>query len=271
MVSRRAWFLAYGVGAALRQERVRQNVTLEQIASQTRISARFLNAIEEEDFEKLPGILFTRNFVRQYALALELDPDPLLAQLPKVDLTDVPAPAASGRSRNLQWDPRWNSAISLTAWVLLAVSAAVAAFLYFNRPASPRTEIPKSLAPAVTAVPASLVVASTPVSAPLPATPHHAVEVLVTAREQSWVQVTADGKVAFTATLQPNESRSVAADDQVKVVTGNAGGVAISLNGKPLEALGPVGQVRTVRLTAAGPQLVPKTPPPQQPTPPAPL
>jgi hypothetical protein len=84
------------------------------------------------------------------------------------------------------------------------------------------------------------------------------VQVILKAREASWVQITADGKNAFTGILNPNDSRAVEADALIKVTAGNAGGVEISLNGKSLDPLGHSGQVRTVRLTAEGPQR-PKT------------
>ncbi|MEP6715526.1 MAG: helix-turn-helix domain-containing protein [Terriglobia bacterium] len=264
--------MASGVGAALRHERVRRNLPLAVIADQTKISERFLDAIERERFDQLPGLLFTRNFVRQYALALELDPEPLLAEIPKVDLADAPLPVAQARARAPRWDPRWNFAISTAGWLVLAVGAGAAAYFHFNRPAPiDHTASIDHTAPVVSgysrpveqhAAVEQAVTDQTP--ALVPEAPHRPVEVLLTARESSWVQVTADGKPAFTATLAPNETRRVSADDQVKVLTGNAGGVAIWLNGKALDPLGPVGQVRTVTLTAAGPQSIPKNPLPQQ-------
>ena len=66
------------------------------------------------------------------------------------------------------------------------------------------------------------------------------------------MQVTADGKPVFSGTLNPNETRTVAADSLVKILAGNAGGVEISLNGKRLDPLGRSGEVRSVRLTAEG-------------------
>ncbi len=53
-----------------------------------------------------------------------------------------------------------------------------------------------------------------------------------------------DGKVAFTGTLQPNDTKEISANERVKILTGNAGGLTISLNGKTLDPLGPSGQVR---------------------------
>jgi cytoskeletal protein RodZ len=86
------------------------------------------------------------------------------------------------------------------------------------------------------------------------------VQVVLTAREAAWVQVSADGRTAFVGLLHPNDKRTIAADAQVRILTGNAGGLDISLNGKTLDPIGPRGQVRTVRLTAEGPQFVPQNP-----------
>ncbi|HVW84480.1 MAG TPA: DUF4115 domain-containing protein, partial [Bryobacteraceae bacterium] len=179
------------------------------------------------------------------------------------------------------FDPRWNAALSSIAWSVLAVGAVVAANTYYNRPPEPSARH-KS----VRATPGALIADSTvksgqkqavpaptvsqpaaprtegwPAAVEEPAAGSHPVKVTLTAREASWVQITADGKPAFTGTLQPNDQQNVSADDTVKVVTGNAGGVEISLNGKPIDPLGPSGQVRTVRLTAEGPQFVAKVPP----------
>jgi cytoskeleton protein RodZ len=74
--------------------------------------------------------------------------------------------------------------------------------------------------------------------------------------------VSVDGKTAFSGTLTPNETKEVSAAEQVKVLTGNAGALTISLNGKTLDPLGSRGQMREVSLTAGGSQLLSKDPPP---------
>ena len=60
-------------GENLRREREMRGVSLEEISSATKISLRFLDAIEREDFAKLPGGIFSRSFVRSYARYLGLD------------------------------------------------------------------------------------------------------------------------------------------------------------------------------------------------------
>lgn len=62
-------------GESLRQERLRRQITLEQVAESTKISQRFLHAIEDERLQDLPGGVFNRNFIRNYARYLGLDED----------------------------------------------------------------------------------------------------------------------------------------------------------------------------------------------------
>jgi len=64
----------------LEELRKRRGVSLEQISDATKISPRFLRAIETEEFEKLPGGVFNTNYIRQYASAIDFDEERLLAQ-----------------------------------------------------------------------------------------------------------------------------------------------------------------------------------------------
>ena len=68
------------IGETLRRERLKRNLELGSIADELRISARFLAAIEDEQFDKLPGGIFSKSFVRQYASFLGLDAEGLTAE-----------------------------------------------------------------------------------------------------------------------------------------------------------------------------------------------
>jgi cytoskeleton protein RodZ len=67
-------------GENLRREREMRGVSLEEIASSTKISRRFLEAIEQDDFAKLPGGIFARSFIRSYARYLGLDEERVMAE-----------------------------------------------------------------------------------------------------------------------------------------------------------------------------------------------
>jgi cytoskeletal protein RodZ len=66
------------LGGFFQRARERQGLSLEQIASQTRIQQQHLQALEEENFASLPAKVFTKGFVRSYARALGLDDDEAL-------------------------------------------------------------------------------------------------------------------------------------------------------------------------------------------------
>jgi cytoskeletal protein RodZ len=59
--------------------RKRAGISLDQIAQSTKIGSRFLEAIERERFDQLPGGIFTTSYLRQYALAIGYDEDALVA------------------------------------------------------------------------------------------------------------------------------------------------------------------------------------------------
>ena len=83
---------------------------------------------------------------------------------------------------------------------------------------------------------------------------------MITAQEPTWLSVRSDGKVVYSGTLQANQTKDVGAEQQVRLVTGNAGGIAVTLNGKPVPPLGPRGQVRVVQFSPGGVQIVPPKP-----------
>jgi cytoskeletal protein RodZ len=76
--------------------RGKAGVSLEQIADRTKISLRFLRAIEAEEFEKLPGGIFSTSYLRQYAAAIGYDEIELLTHF---DRKMNPSPPSKGPQR----------------------------------------------------------------------------------------------------------------------------------------------------------------------------
>lgn len=284
---------AFGIGAKLRQTRIAKGLAIDDIARDTRISRRYLEAIETDDHSSLPGLVFTRGFIRQYALKLGIDPDALLAELPKPDemQAPLPTPPAHPRAKSPYHRDRQIQAFATTAmWLLILSAVGTAAYLSVNhwpriiallsrnavhaavQAASPvPAPKPVAIASAHPANESTPEVATSAAAPPAPLSAHPVpsvaatsapVQVSLTAHEVAWVRLRADGKTTFVGMLKPNETKEVSAAGQVNLLTGNAGGLTISLNGKTLDALGPSGQVREVRLTAEGPQLLSKEPPP---------
>src|SRR5437879_9476511 len=91
--------------------RLNQGMSLEQIAEKTKISIRFLRAIEAEEFEKLPGGLFSTSYIRQYAAAIGFDENQLLGQFSEkmapVQEEPVEKRRKSPGSETRTWLGRW--------------------------------------------------------------------------------------------------------------------------------------------------------------------
>lgn len=60
-------------GAELQQERLKRDISLETIAESTKVAPRYLRALEEDTYAKLPGGVFNRGIVRSYCRLLDLD------------------------------------------------------------------------------------------------------------------------------------------------------------------------------------------------------
>ncbi len=80
-----------GFGSKLREARERRGISLRQIANATKISMGALEALERNQLSRLPGGIFSRAFVRSYAIEVGLDPDAtiqeFIAQFPRDSLT----------------------------------------------------------------------------------------------------------------------------------------------------------------------------------------
>jgi len=65
--------MTQSIGEKLRLEREAQGIALREISEQTRISMRYLEAIESDDYQRLPGSIFNRSFIRAYAKFIGYD------------------------------------------------------------------------------------------------------------------------------------------------------------------------------------------------------
>jgi len=261
------------IGERLRRQRLQNRISLETVSLETKIGVRLLEAIEAEQFEKLPGGVFRRSFVLQYAHALGIDPEEIAAELKQLNQFDEPPPlptpdmirdreTLSGNGFALWSD--WNGMGGSTIGSLLAaVGVMMACALFYSWWQTPRETRPSArtkVADARTPEP--------PPSAPMqsaPDTPKPAVavesapiRVSLSADEATWISVSSDGKNIFANALQPHETKVVEASEKVRLLIGNAGGVEISLNGKSIGPVGPRGQIRVVELTPEGFQIVPR-------------
>lgn len=287
----------YSVGQRLREERLRKGLKLRDVAEKTRIRVAFLEAIEADQFHALPGSFFARSFVRQYADLLEImDPEleaEILRQLGEAGVTDSAGQvlaelAAAQRAPVLSRGRPAAPAMAYAATGFLVVAAVLG--LYFGwqqvrggagadrqasvsapgsvslpeqvtNPSPPPAALPSEEAKSVTALSGSF---PSEAAAPEPESP---LVVEVSAVRPSWIQVTADGQVVFSNTLQAGQSRKFRAAQTIRILTGNAGALEVRRNGHSIGPVGPEGHIRTLDLTPEGHAVTAPAPKPPTPQP----
>jgi cytoskeleton protein RodZ len=259
-------------GTKLREARERRGVSLRAISESTKISVGVLEALERNDVSRLPGGIFSRAFVRSYAIEVGLDPEETIqefvAQFPQESVTaghQTSTPLQG--SENFESDPRMSRAIVR----LLGVSIPVAALVLYFTTGTPRnwwpargtsqppvvsdpTPVPPTPAPASTTgsqpTPAPTSAPPAPTSAP-PASTSPAAERLqvgVSARRPCWVSATVDGKKAIEQLLQVGDERTIDIQREMVLTAGDAAAIALTLNGEAGRPLGKSGEVVTVRV-----------------------
>src|SRR5271168_425975 len=112
-------------GERLKREREMREVSLKEVTSATRIGPRFLEALENEEWEKLPGGVFNRGFVRSIARYLGLDEENLLAEYDMSRGGEQSMPPPHPYENKLPRPPIWVPILALLA--LLAIVAGIIA------------------------------------------------------------------------------------------------------------------------------------------------
>lgn len=238
------------VGEQLRAAREAQGMSLEDIASRTRIPTRHLQSIEASEWSKLPAATYSVGFAKSYATAVGLDRNEIGEQL-RAEMTGF-TPATSAPSEVFEpADP----ARVMPRWLVIAAVVAVLAViagLLFARDRS--LEAPDEAAP-VAQTPAPQAPAAAPASAP-PASAAASASgpVVITANEPAWIQVYERGGGAslFQGELAVGQSYEVPASAKAPLLkTGKPEALRISVGTADAPPVGSGSTVRDVSLLPA--------------------
>jgi cytoskeletal protein RodZ len=230
-------------GDNLRRERDVRGVSLREIAEGTKISVRFLQALEEDRLDVLPGGLFPRAFVRQYALFLGLDPEKAVTDFVAAHGQQQPAP-----ERKIIAVPERRARLSPGRLFLAAVAvlAVVLTLRHAREPERARVQTTPTTIPAAPAVlPTDRVYPSPELAtAAAGADAGGGLVLTMTAQQDCWVEVRADGATVINRVLAEGESQRLEARGEIVLSVGNAGGLSIRVNDRPALPLGRAGEVR---------------------------
>jgi cytoskeletal protein RodZ len=268
----------FTVCEVLQRARLDQGIDLATVAARTKIKAKYLQAIEAGDRKSLPGGFFYKSFVHQYATFLGVDTRAIDAEVDRVLSGDPPLQLPTAvRQTPVKLSSRSWTARTYFSYAALVVILVACARIdgWWHESRTVATKKNESRAPVLenttrrtAASPAtgrvslaavSQVAAGLATAAPLaaavrqdePAAPAGSiVELALTATEETWLSVSSDGTPVFSGVLEANQTKTIEGKEFAKLRVGNAAGLEVRLNGKPLGPLGAHGQVRDLAFTS---------------------
>ena len=249
------------VGDILRREREKQGLTIADIEKGTSIRGLYIEHIERGNIGELPGLVYAKGFVRNYAKFLRLNAEALVQQFAEENgSTPPPAPAEpESAPRRISLSTVGDESLSsisiggtsssyasifgkLAAGIIVLaalVGGGVAAISAINSPAQvPAAPPVKTEQPAAPAAAAEADASDTARAA-------HAdgVNVSVTLTERCWTEVSVDGKSVFEGIIEKGKTESWKGKESVVIRAGNAGALDVTFNGRKLGKFGDNGEV----------------------------
>ncbi len=215
-------------GKVLKTERERQKKSLKKLAKILEVRVDYLKAIEDENYQFIPGEVFIKGYLRFYAEALGFKSDYILnlykRQKDACLAARKPAPSKKKiiftKLEKIFLPVFAHKAILIILLVLIVISAVL--FTTF-----------KEQKPVVELKEPEVVVDKKP----------EKLSLIITATELTWISVGVDGDKPQEWSLKPGETVTVTAFNRFSIRIGNAAGVKLTFNGEELGELGPHGKV----------------------------
>jgi len=231
-----------------------RGVSLEEVSAATRIAPKYLEALENDQWDQLPGGVFNRGFIRSIARFLGLDVDNLVAEYDLV--TQGQKPASAPATLPPQFHRNWTPFVIACAILLVVLAAGAFVVVRFGPrilfhlrrshgavstpaytpPASPSSAMDAS--PAVSTSSASAVVPNT---GPL--------ELKMDAGKPTEVTIFADGERVFDGHVEPGDSHQFEAKDNFRITSSEASALLLELDGQTLPPIGTPGEPGSITLT----------------------
>ena len=248
------------IGDLLRRERERQNLSIKDIEKATSIRALYIDAIEKGEYKTLPGEVYAKGFVRNYANYLELNANEIVNAFneemhPQEELQESAGSSSAEEARREQSAERnreeyrgpkitslesypmekkshgVRNALMVATAVFVVAFAALIAFGGDEEPSAPAPRAKTQTQQGQKQTEA----------APKPAA--DGVEMKLSFTDRCWTEVVVDGKTEFEGTAEKGKVLTLKGKDKVRITAGNAGALNYSLNGKDMGAIGQKGEV----------------------------
>ncbi len=277
------------IGQKLQQQRERLGLSLEDVEKYTHLRVRYMQALESGSLDDLPSPVQGRGMLKNYAIFLGMDPEPLLlsfaeglqVRLAVAQQATRPAPrtAPVRRAKSLPGPlrrifSREYVVVGLLVLALVGFATWGAARIFATR----SQQAPESTAPSIVEILLAAPTASVTPS-PIPDTPtpvlaiigapteagtaistplllqssnEQGVQVYVTVQERAFMRASVDGKIEFEGRVLPGSAYTFQGKDRIEILTGNGAALQVFYNQQDLGPLGLFGQVIDRVFTSQG-------------------
>ncbi len=244
------------IGQTLKKAREANRLSLEEASDRTRIPKKILLTIEDDRLEDIPSDFYAKNFVKSYARFLgATDEGPVREYLSRPHKEDKSQKVPKTRRFPTEWITKHKKHIVIFFVAVLGAFLVFFSLVQMKRLVryisgrhgayiDKKRKEQKSL-PAVKAARAKAPVVSGREETGI-------VNLEMVAHSDTWIQVMGDGHLLFRGILKKKEKDVWEAKKEIRLDIGNAGGVAIRLNGKNLGPLGKRGEKKEVIVTKNG-------------------
>lgn len=234
-------------GRYLQSLRLEKKISLERVSEETRIAIGNLRLIEKEDLETLPDEVFVKGFLRAYARAIGADGEKAV-KLYRARLNMESRLADAGSFSPKSSFSAWRNLIL----AVMAVAAVIVLTLYgvsYLERRTPEVQIAETSADTahLEAAPHRHEATSTAKSVAAPESSEKLV-LLISAVEDTWIKVIVDNQDASEINLKSGEKLEMEASAGFNLLIGNATGLELKFNGKPVKISGKAGEVVNVQL-----------------------
>ena len=205
------------LGNALKREREIKGLTVEKVAEDLKIRAKFIDAMEKENFGEMPGEVYVKAFLRSYSEYLGLNPDEILgifagAKKEKIE-TDFtvhhPIMVKEKKKKNIKITKEIKLAILIVLFLALIYAMVTSLKSCVNNPRQNEiinTEITTNLPPLI-------------------------LEAEVT-QDKCWVEIIKDNEGPLKMYIYAGEKKVWYAKEEFNLLIGNKDGIKLTLNGK---------------------------------------
>ena len=233
-------------GRYLKAARLAKEIDLKNVSAETKIGINYLLLIEKEDHDRLPAEVFVKGFLRAYAQAIEADGDEVVKRYleSRLDFQETADFDADLRRSDQAYWPRLFLSLGVLSGII--VLSVIVISLVHNRPSGDNSELQVPDKIHRDTSPKDLQVSNFAVEKREQTAEKMLLKIIGV--DKTWLKILVDDQSAREYSLKSGDLLELEASSGYNLLIGNAAGVQVTLNGKPVEILGKSGQVVNLQL-----------------------